>query len=62
VAGSDRRDGVPVEGGSGRVAASSGVVMRLEAEAREGIAAWRRSGGENMTRGGEGGGSRRLRR
>jgi hypothetical protein len=34
VAGSGRRGGVPVEGGSGGVAAASGVVLRLEAEAR----------------------------
>jgi hypothetical protein len=38
VAGSGRRGGVLVEGGSGGVAASSGAVLRLEAEAREGTA------------------------
>jgi hypothetical protein len=38
VAGSGRRSGVPVEGGSGGVAASSGAVLQLEAEAREGTA------------------------
>jgi hypothetical protein len=38
VAGSGQRGGVPVEGGSGGVAASSGAVLRLEAEAREGTA------------------------
>jgi hypothetical protein len=36
VAGSGRRGGVLVEGGSSEVAASSGVVLRLEAEAKEG--------------------------
>jgi hypothetical protein len=40
------------------------VVLRLEAEVREGIAAWRRSGGENTTRGrknpADGGGSTLL--
>jgi hypothetical protein len=36
VAESSRRGSVPVEGGSGRVAASSGAVLRLEAEVREG--------------------------
>jgi hypothetical protein len=38
VAGSGQRGGVPVEGGSGGVAASSGAVLQLEAEAREGTA------------------------
>jgi hypothetical protein len=38
VAGSGRRGDVPVEGDSGGVAASSGVVLRLEAKAREGTA------------------------
>jgi hypothetical protein len=38
VAGSGQRGGVPVEGGSGGVVASSGAVLRLEAEAREGTA------------------------
>jgi hypothetical protein len=38
VAGSGRHGGVPVEGGSGRVAASSRAVLQLEAEAREGTA------------------------
>jgi hypothetical protein len=38
VAGSSRRSGVLVEGGSGGVAASSGAVLQLEAEAREGTA------------------------
>jgi hypothetical protein len=38
VAGSGRRDGVPVEGSSDRVARSSRAVLRLEVEAREGIA------------------------
>jgi hypothetical protein len=36
VAESSRRGSVPLEGGSGRVAASSGAVLRLEAEVREG--------------------------
>jgi hypothetical protein len=38
VAGSGRRDDIPVEGISGGVATSSGAVLRLEAEARKGIA------------------------
>jgi hypothetical protein len=38
MAGSDRRGGVPVEGISGGVATSSGAALRLEAEARKGIA------------------------
>jgi hypothetical protein len=49
VVGSGRRGGVPVEDGSGGVAASSRVVLRLEAEAREGTAGaaleWRRKHG-----------------
>jgi hypothetical protein len=36
VAGSSRRGGVPVEGGSDGVAAFSGAVLWLQAEAREG--------------------------
>jgi hypothetical protein len=38
AAGSGRRSGVPVEGGSGGVATSSGVILWLEAEVREGTA------------------------
>jgi hypothetical protein len=49
VVGSGRRGGVPVEDDSGGVAASSRVVLRLEAEAREGTAGaaleWRRKHG-----------------
>jgi hypothetical protein len=36
VAGSGRHSGIPLEGGSDGVAVSSGAVLRLEAEAREG--------------------------
>jgi hypothetical protein len=49
VVASGQRGGVPLEGSSGRVATSSGVVLRLEAEVREGTAAWCRSRGENTT-------------
>jgi hypothetical protein len=38
VAESGRRSGVPMEGSSGGVAVSSGAVLRLEAEVREGTA------------------------
>jgi hypothetical protein len=38
VAGSSRRGGVPVEGGFGEVVVSSGAVLWLEAEARDGTA------------------------
>jgi hypothetical protein len=37
VAGSGRHGGIPVEGGSGGVAASSGAVRWLETEARGGL-------------------------
>jgi hypothetical protein len=36
VAGSGRCGGIPVEGGSGRVAAASGAVLQQEAKARGG--------------------------
>jgi hypothetical protein len=48
VVGSGRRGGVPVEDDSGGVAASSRVVLRLEAEAREGCG--RGIGAEKKTR------------
>jgi hypothetical protein len=49
---------VLVEGGSGGVAAASGAILQLEAEARGTAAMLRRSGKKSATRGGaRGGGS-----
>jgi hypothetical protein len=59
VVGSGWRGGVSVEGGSGGVAASSGAVLWLEAEVREGVAGAASgrdekhgAGGKNSTGGG----------
>jgi hypothetical protein len=57
VAGSGRRGGVLMEGGSGGVAASSGAVLWLEVEAREGTVGAaserrRKHGGSTLLKGG----------
>jgi hypothetical protein len=58
VVGSGRCGGVPVEGGSGGVAAASGAVQRLEVEARGELWALCQSRKKSTTWGGPAGGGR----